>query len=222
MKTIEACDLVLIEASKLSLNDKFMKHRPRTEKEKELKSWLEEVIKKGVKDFYRPKVYEELVPPEYVYTYYREGINYPVNSYIELKKRATAFAPYYKSRLGKKSEYVAFLGVLIKMLVKEGKTVSSAWRLVCNDYHKLGRYIDSLSKKHGFESCGIRAIICTCLDLTKVGKILTDDEDKDDGYWVVSGVFAKRSKSSPIVSMGYVSNFDYTDNGIAWLVFEGA
>lgn len=44
-----------IEASKLSLNDRFMKHRPRTEAEKKLKAELTEAIRQGVKDFWRPR-----------------------------------------------------------------------------------------------------------------------------------------------------------------------
>ena len=46
---------MFVEASKLSLNDVFMQHEPRTDKEKKFKKALENVIRQGVKDFYRQR-----------------------------------------------------------------------------------------------------------------------------------------------------------------------
>ena len=47
---------VLVEASKLSLDDDFMNFKPRKKETKEFKKELSKEIKKGVKDFYRPKM----------------------------------------------------------------------------------------------------------------------------------------------------------------------
>ena len=56
--------------------------------------------------------------------------------------------PERASRLGIKTEYIAFLGVLIKKLVDSGWKVDDAWDAVCNDSKKLGHYWNSENAMH--------------------------------------------------------------------------
>jgi len=51
-----AAMFVLIEASKLRTDDKFMLYKPRTRNEAKFKNQLSSVITKGIKDFYRPRI----------------------------------------------------------------------------------------------------------------------------------------------------------------------
>lgn len=62
------------------------------------------------------------------------------NSWIEIVKNS-------KWCIGTKSQYIAFLGVLIKRIVDKGWTVDEAWKAVCSDSKKLGHYINSDNAK---------------------------------------------------------------------------
>ena len=173
---------VLVEASKLSLDDKFMKHKPKNKREEELKELLKKVIKKGIKDFYRPR-YDPSFNEDGTSVNYEAGENPAIGkSYNWWDKVAKEYMPKRHSRLGTKSEYIAFLGVLIKELVSTGLRVDKAWAAICNDSSKLGNLSDY--KNVIFEKTGSREV-CGFFDLANTYKILM--EDKDDisgGYWL--------------------------------------
>jgi len=137
---------VLVEASKLNLTDDFMKYRPKNIKEWKFKMALKSVIRKGIPDFWCMRMNPFLVP----------GVRRPIDfNGIDFKKEpvpldemiettcanwwhiARELCPKRKSRLGTKSQYIAFLGVLIKRLVEDGRDVDEAWDVVCNDSTKL-------------------------------------------------------------------------------------
>ena len=64
---------ILIEASKLSLKDAFMKHKPKTEAEKRFKDTLTEIIKSGIEDFYRPAMDPSFADKEKTKIHYMSG-----------------------------------------------------------------------------------------------------------------------------------------------------
>ena len=210
---------VLIEASKLSLEDKFMMHDPKTKIEINLKEALEEVIKCGVKDFWRPRF-----DPAFIAK--REGICYVVGnrpavgrSYDWWENTAKAYNPKRRSRLGMKSEYVAFLGVLIKTLVSEGWTVTAAWNAVCNNSKELGHYRNSENALHDLEPTGSRGI-CGFYDLGNTYKILANDEGFG-GYWRAGGDCNVDGNYDPLARLyyDYFHNIDRFDS-VGWLVLE--
>lgn len=209
----------LIEASKLSLKDKFMKYKPKTQMEKKLKELLEQVIKGGVKDFWRPSL-------DPSFTDDKAGICYVAGkepavgkSYNWWNKTAKEYNPNRCSRLGTKSEYVAFLGVLIKALVSEGWTITAAWNAVCNDSKELGHYWNSENALHNFEPTGSRAI-CGFFDLANTCKILAEDEEAG-GFWLAGGNGDSNSYNFPLAGLYHYSNqFSNYNISVGWLVLE--
>lgn len=210
-------DFAFVEASRLSLEDEFMKYNPRTEREKKFKKELTEVIKSGVKDFWRPK-YDPSFNEEGTGICYEEGKKPAVGkSYNWWEKTAEAFCHEWQSHLGTKSEYVAFLGVLIKELVKSGWKVEKAWSTVCCDSKELGHYWDSKNAKHAFENTGSREV-CGFFDNANTYKILAYDEEAG-GFWLGGGGYYVNSFCYPLADL--VRSDDRDDNlcnGVGWLV----
>ena len=209
---------VLIEASKLSMDDEFMQYQPNNDSEKKFKDLLEDVIKKGIADFWRPRMDPTLDEVENIC--FKAGEKPAVGkSYNWWRENAKRFNPKRKSRLGTKAQYVAFLGVLIKTLVTDGWTVDEAWDAVYNNSEKLGHYWNSENAKCDFEPTGSRAI-AGFYDLANTYKVLEEDE-KTDGYWCVGGSYYDWSDSLPLADLSYHSRrLDYHDYGVGWIVLK--
>lgn len=208
---------VFVEASKLSLKDEFMKYKPKTEREEKFKKQLTEAIKKGVKDFWRPR-YDPSFNEDGTRICYVEGKKPAVGkSYNWWKRTAEAFCPEWQSQLGTKSEYVAFLGVLIKKLVESGWKVEEAWSAVCNDSRELGHYWNSQNAKHAFEDTGSREI-CGFFDLANTYKILAEDEEAR-GFWLAGGDYCTSSNIYPLAYLARcnLQDFNHCDS-VGWLV----
>jgi len=209
---------VCIKASELSFDDEFMKHKPKTKREKEFKDLLEEVIKKGIADFWRPRMDPTLDKAGNIC--FRAGKEPAIsNSYNWWRDNAKKFNPKRKSRLGTKSQYIAFLGVLMKALVDEGWTVSEAWDSVCNDSKKLGHYRNSEKAKRKVEPTGSREIV-GFYDLANTCKLLAEDEEAG-GFWLASGSYLGDSIGNSLVDLGYGYDCDGGLNrGVGWLVLS--
>jgi len=227
---------VLIEASKLSLDDDFMKHGPRTRREANFKALLVRVIEQGVKDFYRPRF-----DPSFVYDdgllklCFEEGaapgtLKRDSGFYIWWKRSAEAFCPERGSRLGTRSEYIAFMGYLIKTMVANGWRKAEAWHQVCNDSCELGHYWDAKDSRAWFEATGSRKV-CGFADLANTLKILLDDNDNGRGFylndgewvwrgvWLAGGSYQNSGVMYPLAHMEVNSMDDYND-GVGWVVLE--
>ena len=204
---------VQIEAESLSWEDKFMDYLPQTKKEGWTKELIAEAIKSRVKNFYRP-----IMDPSFTV----DGIGYVAGkkpavgkSYNWWVNTAKKYEPSRKSRLGTRLEYGAFLGVLIKKLVEEGKSVEWAWNAVCNDSKELGHYLDSEDAKCEFEPTGSRCI-CGFYDLANTYKILAEDEETGC-YWRAGSDFYCLSVYHPLAGLCAIrgnANF----YGVGWLV----
>lgn len=209
---------VLVEASKLSLNDEFMQYEPETGEEREFKLLLAKAIKSGLKDFKRPKCDPSFNEGGICYEYGKApAVGKSYNWWNQVAKN---FKPEYNSRLGTKTEYVAFLGVLIKQLVEEsGWSVKKAWDAVCNDSKELGHYWNSENAKHDFESTGCREI-CDFYDLANCYKILAEDEEAG-GFWLAGGDCNNFGFGSPLADLyhDYGQDYDYSF-GVGWLVLD--
>ena len=210
-----------VPASELRLDDAFMKYQPKTNAERNFKELVETAIKNGLKDFWRP-VYDPSFDDN-GRIYYEPGKMPAVGkSYNWWEKNAKAFCPERGSRLGTKSEYVAFLAVLIKDLVASGWKVSDAWNAVCCDSKELGHYRNSKDAKHAFETTGSRDI-CGWYDLANSYKILAEDEEAG-GFWLAGGCYYYYSDYVPLAVLCrnfYRFNFNFISCG--WLVLtEGS
>lgn len=198
---------VKVEASKLNIDDKFMKYLPETEAEKKLKEMITTVIKGNPKDFWHPK-YEPSFNKAGTGICYKPGMAPAVGkSYNWWEKVAKEFNPKCKSRLGTKSEYIAFLAVLIKKIVENGWNVADAWFAVCNNSKKT------------FEETGCREI-CGFFDCISTFKILAEDEE-NGGFWLAGGIYNYISYDFPLADLYRFNNRnnDYCDS-VGWIVLD--
>ena len=212
--------IVLVEASKLSLQDEFMRYNPQSEKSKEFKNLLTKVINKGIKDFYRP-VMDPYASMDGDF-FYAAGNKHAVGHlYDWWEKKAMEFDHDRRSRLGTRYEYVAFLGVLIKSLVEYGWKTADAWKAVCDDSKELGHYWNSENAKHSFETTGSREV-CGFYDLANTYKILAEDEDeKAGGFWLAGGFYFNGSNGNPLADLSHFDyRFDCSNCSVGWLVLS--
>ena len=123
--------------------------------------------------------------------------------------------PERGSRLGTSTEYISFLGVLIKKLVYSGWEVSSAWDAVCNDSYELGYYPHIEHVIKGFELTGSREMV-GYYDLGNTLKILADDGA--DRFWLAGG---RQECGGPLADLTYWK-FPHTfiSDGVGWIVLE--
>ena len=210
---------IRIEASKISLDDEFMQHNPKTKSEEELKELIRKVITSKVKDFWRPRLDPSFSEDEARICYVAGDVPAVGKSYIWWRRIAKKYNTKCRSRLGTRLEYVAFLGVLIKALISEGWDVADAWDAVCNNSTKLGHYWNSENAKNGLELTGSREI-CGFFDLGNTYKLLAMDENIE-GFWLASGCYGYNCDEYPIsnLSPNCYQNYDF-DSSVGWLVFE--
>lgn len=208
-------DFVLVPASELSLTDDFMCYAPVIGREKAFKELLTKVIKSGVSDFYRPKL-----DPSFDFQgniCYLAGRKPAVGkSYNWWKREAEKFCPGRNSRLGTKSEYVAFLGVLLKNLVASGWSINDAWNAVCKNSRKLGHYWDSKGALEHLEPTGSREI-CGFCDLGNTHKILAE---LVVGFWRVGGDYDSYGYEYPLANLDYYRFGNADCDSVGWLVLE--
>lgn len=217
----QADAFVKIEASKLSLEDTFMKYKPKDRKEKKLMQMIKDEIIKGPKDFWRPK-YDPSFNKAGTGICYEPGKRPALGrSYIWWYAAAQEFMPKCKSRLGTKYEYIIFLAVLIKELVKRGWPVEKAWRAVCVDSTELGHYCNSENYKFAPEHTASREL-CGFFDLANTAKVLVDVDDDDSFYYfLVGGGYGSYGGIDPLASIVHKNTKGVKLNySVGWLVFE--
>lgn len=209
-------DCVLVEASKLSVSDNFMRYKPKTGLEKRFKATLIEVIKNGIEDFYRPVMDPSFSDKEKTKIHYMEGEQPAVGKSYNWWKETVKDSKWC---IGTKAQYVAFLGVLIKQLIAKGWTVSEAWEAVCSDSKKMGHYRNSNNTKNQFEETGSRKT-CGFFDLANTYKILAKDEETD-GFWMAGGCYRYNGSYYPLADILLNCDVDSERNsGVAWLVLK--
>ena len=218
-KNLETNDFILIEAEKLSMDDEFMKFEPVTVEEHATKELISKAIKLKVKNFYRPK-YDPSFTEDGKGICFVSGKKPAVGkSYNWWDEAAKKYKPERNSRLGTRLQYAAFLGVLIKKLIEEGKSMEWAWNAVCNDSRELGHYWNSENAKHEFEPTGSR-MVCVFYDLANIYKILAEDEEAG-GFWLSGGCFDNNGDNIPLA--GLYSGFYRGNNyyyGVGWIVVD--
>ena len=206
----------IVEASKLSLDDEFLKYEPETYHQEWLKETLMVGIKTGLKDFRRPAMDPSFKDDKIVYeASLMPAVGKSCNWWHENAKK---FMPVRNSRLGTEIQYAAFLGVLIKYLINEmGYTVSEAWEAVGEDSKELGHYWNSENAKHDYEATGRRPI-GLFFDLANTHKILGDDDGSV--CWFAGGNCKNYSSTFPLADIFSVNLHDCYDDGVWWLVLD--
>ena len=128
--------LFLVKASKLSIEDAFMKNLPKTENERDLMINLA-VTMQGAKDFvcFKRQTFVDGVGMILGYDIIPGHIKYA--SYNDWNNIARWWDNGTNARISSKKEYTLLLGVLIKELVKSGWSVEDAWDAVCNNSKRL-------------------------------------------------------------------------------------
>ena len=206
---------VLIDASKLSIDDEFLQHEPQTDKQIKFKTFLIEAIKTGkLQDFYHPK-YDPSLDDNGNICYIVGGKPAIKKQYEWWDEKAKLFMPERNSRLGTKNEYIAFLGVLIKKLVKGGWNVADAWKAVCDDSKQLGHYKNSNDSKNQLECTGSRQV-AGLYDLANTCKIL--GKDKRGNFLLASSDYCDSSEIYPLADI-FTANVSYDKiNSVGWIV----
>ncbi len=218
---VEQCkEFVRVPVSELSLEENWFKNfEPKTNTERRFYKQVREVIQRGIKDFYRPTL-DPSFDEACTGICYVPGKKPAVgNSYNWWAKTAREFNPECKSRLGTKSEYIAFLAVLIKNLVASVWNVKEAWEAVLDNSRELGHYWNSENAKHTLEDTGSREI-CGFCDLGNAYKILAADEEAD-GFWIAGGGCMNLSIRYALAGL-YIDDDRDCDNpgGTGWIVCE--
>ena len=210
-------DFVLVEASKLSLDDEFMEYEPKKKAEQEFKQLLIEVIKKGIKDFYCSRCDPSLKEDGFGITYKAGKFPAVGRTFKWWRYAAKMFNMERKSRLGTRSEYIAFLGVFIKELVNVGWDVAVAWNAVCVNSKKLGHCKGARHWKNDFELTGSRKVL-VFYDLLNTYKLL--DDDTDTGCFWIAGC-AYNSKFFNLSHLIFDYRFNYFDMlSVGWVICE--
>lgn len=221
MPKIDPKLVTLIEASKLSLDDTFMQYQPVTRKGQNLKNSLVDLINSNPKDFYRPVIDPSFTENEEIV--YVPGSKPAMSkTYMWWEEKAKEFWPERGSRLGTKSEYLAFLGVLIKKLVEKGVEARRAWDMVCNNSLELGNYkVVSYENGPDIEVTGSREV-CGFFDLSNLFKILSEEKEVDEnGLWIASGCCTEESNVFPLAAIDhFVGRYFNLFFGTGWIVFD--
>lgn len=214
-KPVISCDdFVLIEAESLAKNDAFLQYEPKTEREKKTKQLILEAIRKKVKNFEHLRCDPSFTDDRKTDICFIPGkmpaVGKSYNWWEDIARKL-------KLNLGTRLQYAAFLGVLIKKLIEEGKTIEWAWNAVCNDSKELGHYWDSEDAKHAFEPTGSRSI-CGFCDLANTFKILAEDKNAG-GFWIAGGYFNCSGDGYPLAYFCLDTNrrIDFYDV-VGWLV----
>lgn len=207
----------LIEASKLSLNDDFMKYKPITFQGKKFKESVESAICSGLKDFYCSK-YDPSLDDNGNICYVPNKKPATGFSYQWWKDKAKTFMPERESCLGSERHRVALLAVLLKKLVEDGYSNKHAWSSICNDSIEMGHYWNSKNAKRKLELTGSREI-CGFYDLANTGKIL---KGEDDTYYLTAGGnYVDISYDKPLTNfrIGRIQNISI-NYGVGWIILN--
>lgn len=208
-----------VPASELSLEDDFLKYTPKTEYEKQFKKEVKKVIKAGVQDFWCPVCAPSFDEDGRIC--YEPGKMPAVGkNYNWWENNAKNFWPERGSRLGTRSEYIAFLAILIKELIVSGKSKKWAWNAVCNDSKELGHYRNSEKAKYDFEPTGRREI-CGWCDLANSYKIMAEDKEVG-GFWLAGGLYYDFSYDIPLAVLDHYDCRcnDFYIYSCGWIVLE--
>jgi len=207
----------LIEASKLSIDDRFLRRRPKTEKQSNFRKRVIAAILAGLEDFKAPLFDPSIDKNDNIYFCYgnRPGVARQANWWIE---NAPKYLPGI-SRIGTTAEHDAFLATLIKKGF-------ATWEQVCDNSKEIGHYRDSEDAKEDFENTGSRPL-GEFYDLGNTNKITLKGKEGSD-VSIKGGNYYYDGYSCPLAEVSYfgdssdfysIANTIYC-GGVGWIVLD--
>ena len=213
----------LVEASKLSLDDKFLQYIPKTANEKVVHDKIISLIKEGnLEDFYRP-ICDPSVSPDGKTIYFKLGEKPAVGyNFAWWRDKAKSFAPY--CRLGTPDEYIAFIATLIKTGVSNKIPLETAWDVICNNSLAIGNYLNSRKRKTKtieIEPTGTKLAL-GYYDLANTRKILAVEKTEfTTDYFLASGSINEYSNYAPIALVLLKRRFvNSVPDATGWIVCD--
>lgn len=118
------------------------------------------------------------------------------------------YNPSRNSRQMTRTEYACRNLFLIQRLVESGYEIDEAWKAVCDDSRKIGRYRNSDNPKYDFEPTGSREV-CGFCDLGNTWKFLAEDPwEEAGGFWSAGGGYYCYSENGPVAYLGHCDSVD--------------
>lgn len=194
----------IVHASKLTVDNKFLRYTPTTPSGIALKKSLLRLIESKMAVDFRAQVMDPSIDPNTGNVYYCEGERPAIGlSALEWKFAFKNFLPEYGSKLGTCDEHDLFLGVILDYLVRrELFSVKKAWEYVCVDSSSLGHYWDSHQALHGLEPTGRRRVN-RWFDLGNTCKLTVLHEDSFIFYYI-GGFYAGSGTGFPVAEVDMV------------------
>lgn len=181
-----------------------------------------EVKAENLEAFYRP-IYDPSEVSDHMVTYQNGKRPAVGHTYIWWVKTASKM-PSVEGRQWKiatEYQYYAFLVWLINQLVKDGKSVELAVKMVVLDSKEIGHYRDSENSTEGadFENTGSRCV-CGVYDLANTYKFLSCSNEEAGGFWIGGGRYRTHGRYNPLACLDLYSiaaDGDY-NNSVGLLV----
>ena len=181
-----------------------------------------EVKAENLEAFYRP-IYDPSEVSDHMVTYQKGKRPAVGHTYIWWVKTASKM-PSVEGRQWKiatEYQYYAFLVWLINQLVKDGKSVELAVKMVVLDSKEIGHYRDSENSTKGadFENTGSRCV-CGVYDLANTYKFLSCSNEEAGGFWIGGGRYRTHGRDYPLACLDLYSiaaDGDY-NNSVGLLV----
>ena len=139
----------------------------------------------------------------------KPAVGHSYNWWVETASKMSAVDGRHW-HLATEYQYYAFLVWLINQLVKGGKSVDVAIKMVVLDSRELGHYDDSENSTEGedFEDTGSRCV-CGVYDLANTYKILSCSNKEAGGFWLGGGFYSGNGNVFPLA---YLLRFTFIDN----------
>jgi hypothetical protein len=148
----------------------------------------------------------------------KPAVGYSYNWWVETASKMSAVDGRHW-HLATEYQYYAFLVWLINQLVKGGKSVDVAIKMVVLDSKELGHYYDSENSTEGedFEDTGSRCV-CGVYDLANTYKILSCSNKEAGGFWLGGGFFVNYGYDYPLANLDRSANVVYDSNNSVGLL----
>ncbi len=204
--------LVKVHASELSLEDTFMTYKPKYRRDASLKKILTTIISQGIPDFWHPKYDPSIINGNICFVPDEKPAVY--HSFNWWKKQFENIG----LQIGTRKQYIAFLGCLIKELVRIGVPVEDAWYKVCINSKDLGNFIKSnrlcemLKAELGLTG---RIEVCGFYDLGNTCKMLGEDHiyiEEDYCYNSYEGFYLAGGGYLSVPCLASIDYLDYPDD----------
>lgn len=129
----------------------------------------------------------------------KPAVGHSYNWWVETASKMSA-VDGRQWKIATEYQYYAFLVWLINQLVKGGKSVYVAIKMVVLDSKELGHYYDSENSTGEFEDTGSRCV-CGVYDLANTYKFLSCSNKKAGGFWRGGGRYRCNGYDYPLARL---------------------